>query len=323
MNFFGTGRRLTADDITRAAASIGCDEASIRAVLDVEARSSGFDSKARPTVLFEKHVFWRCLPPELRGRAQAEGLARPGWIPGAYPATSDARYEQIQRSMEIHVEAALKAASWGLGQVLGENHLSVGYATAEAMVNEMLRSEGHQLQVMVAFIRANRLDGPLRARDWKAFARGYNGPSYAKNGYDAKLAAAYRRHTGGSPRPVGDALADGVLSIGDKGPAVEALQRALVSRGHVLTVDGDYGRITRQAVEAYQRRHRLTIDGAVGPRTAASLGLDLAALSSPAPAAVTPTSVLVHAVGDDKPRPAGGGLLALLASLLAFFFRKR
>ncbi|NBT89135.1 MAG: DUF3380 domain-containing protein, partial [Flavobacteriaceae bacterium] len=31
----------------------------------------------------------------------------------------------------------------------------------------------------------------LKAKDWAGFAKGYNGPAYAKNAYDTKLAGAY------------------------------------------------------------------------------------------------------------------------------------
>jgi hypothetical protein len=31
----------------------------------------------------------------------------------------------------------------------------------------------------------------LRRNDWAGFARGYNGPGYADNRYDTKLASAY------------------------------------------------------------------------------------------------------------------------------------
>jgi hypothetical protein len=49
------------------------------------------------------------------------------------------------------------------------------------------------LVAFVSFILANRLDGALRARNWPSFARGYNGPAYAQNAYDKKMAAAYAR----------------------------------------------------------------------------------------------------------------------------------
>jgi hypothetical protein len=38
----------------------------------------------------------------------------------------------------------------------------------------------------------------LQKKDWKAFARLYNGPGYAQNGYDEKLSTAYssfKHHT--------------------------------------------------------------------------------------------------------------------------------
>lgn len=31
----------------------------------------------------------------------------------------------------------------------------------------------------------------LQKKDWKTFARLYNGPAYAQNGYDEKLSKAY------------------------------------------------------------------------------------------------------------------------------------
>jgi len=39
------------------------------------------------------------------------------------------------------------------------------------------------------------------------------------------------------------------------------------SKGKPLAVDGDFGRDTRNAVEAFQHDHNLTIDGKAGPKT--------------------------------------------------------
>ncbi len=46
---------------------------------------------------------------------------------------------------------------------------------------------------MIRFIKANHLDDEIRAHNWAAFARGYNGAAYAKNAYDKKLAAAFAK----------------------------------------------------------------------------------------------------------------------------------
>jgi resuscitation-promoting factor RpfB len=61
---------------------------------------------------------------------------------------------------------------------------------------------------------------------------------------------------------------DVVLKRGDRGPAVEALQRALG-----VGVDGVFGRITARAVKRFQRGKGLVVDGVVGPQTRAALGL--------------------------------------------------
>ncbi|MCW8039807.1 N-acetylmuramidase domain-containing protein, partial [Acinetobacter entericus] len=48
-----------------------------------------------------------------------------------------------------------------------------------------------QLDAMCRYIKVNGLVNALKNKDWKAFARGYNGSGYAKNNYDVKLANAY------------------------------------------------------------------------------------------------------------------------------------
>ena len=57
-----------------------------------------------------------------------------------------------------------------------------------------------------------------------------------------------------------------VLMIGSTGAPVRVVQR----RVHV-TADGVFGPITMRAVEAFQRQHRLAVDGIVGARTWAAL----------------------------------------------------
>lgn len=56
------------------------------------------------------------------------------------------------------------------------------------------------------------------------------------------------------------------LEIGDVGEDVKALQTKLG-----VTADGEFGRATKQAVIAFQQKHKLTADGIVGPKTRALL----------------------------------------------------
>jgi hypothetical protein len=46
---------------------------------------------------------------------------------------------------------------------------------------------------MAGFLLTNRLDATLRAEHRTDFARRYNGPDYARNQYDTRLAAEYRK----------------------------------------------------------------------------------------------------------------------------------
>lgn len=191
MNFKGQAKRLDDIDLPIIGREIGVGEDEIHAVLDVEAAGSGFDRQGRPKMLFEPHVFWRELGKgPKRDKAAAAGLAYPRWKPGAYPRDS---YPRLIAAMKIDEEAALRSASWGLGQVMGFNFKVAGYGSAKEMVLAFMNDEEHHLRAMVRFIVANGLDAALRAHNWKAFARGYNGPGFAKNGYDRKLAAAFAK----------------------------------------------------------------------------------------------------------------------------------
>ncbi|WP_287283649.1 N-acetylmuramidase domain-containing protein [Mesorhizobium sp.] len=114
---------------------------------------------------------------------------------GAKPYPRDS-YPRLKAACAIDETAALRSASWGLGQVLGENFRAAGFLTVQAMVEAMMADEALQLAAAVNFIAANRLDGRLRKHDWAGFAKGYNGASYAKNAYDIRLAEAFRKWSG-------------------------------------------------------------------------------------------------------------------------------
>ncbi len=190
MNFKGAARRLDDLDLPLVGALIGVGEDEVHAILDVEAAGSGFDAHGRPKMLFEPHVFYRELGPgPKRDLAVRNGLARQRWKRD-YPRDS---YPRLTAAMQIDKNAALRSASWGLGQIMGFNHAAAGYPSAEAMVLAFMADEEAHLEAMIRFIRANRLDDELRRHDWRGFARGYNGPGFAQNGYDRKLAAAFAK----------------------------------------------------------------------------------------------------------------------------------
>lgn len=189
MDFTGTGRRLTDIDLPEIGSAIQVGEDEIHAVLDVECRSRGFDVHARPAMLFETHQFYKFCPRAHRAEAVRLGLATRKWTRNYQPDS----YPRLIKAAAYDLEAACKSASWGLGQIMGFNHQLAGYASAVEMVEAFKDGEAEQLRAMVRFIRNAGLDDALRSHDWRAFARGYNGPGYAKHGYHTRLEAAFRK----------------------------------------------------------------------------------------------------------------------------------
>lgn len=67
-----------------------------------------------------------------------------------------------------------------------------------------------------------------------------------------------------------------VLEVGSSGANVTKVQKKLIQFGYLDgESDGRYGEKTRDAVKWFQRRNGLTVDGRVGPATAAALGVTL------------------------------------------------
>lgn len=187
--FNGTAIRLQDIDLPRIGAEIGVGEDEIHAILDTETAGSGFDVLGRPKALYEPHVAFRDSSGDVRERLVSMGLAYPKWGMKPYPRDS---YARIKAAQQIDETVALKATSWGLGQILGENYKAAGYDSPQAMVTAFCESEANQLQGIINFIKANNLAGYLKSHDWVRLAEGYNGSSEAAHGYHNKLSAAFR-----------------------------------------------------------------------------------------------------------------------------------
>ena len=72
-----------------------------------------------------------------------------------------------------------------------------------------------------------------------------------------------------------------VLKRGSRGDEVVTLQKKLKQWGYYDgSVDGVFGAGTEKAVQYFQRKNGLTVDGVVGAKTAAALGMTLSGGSS-------------------------------------------
>lgn len=184
------GKKLTEQDYVNAAAKLGVSVAHVKTVTEVEARGTGYLSDGRVKILYERHVFYKQVPKAKRASAPAD-LCQP--TQGGYVGNAG-EWDRMARACAIDETAALESASWGLFQIMGYHWRALGFASVQDFVEANKRSEGEQLDAFVRFVLADkRLINALRAKDWKTFARYYNGPAYAKNAYDIKLAQAFTK----------------------------------------------------------------------------------------------------------------------------------
>jgi hypothetical protein len=159
--------------------------------------------------------------------------------------------------MALDKDAALKSASWGLGQVMGMNCATVGYASAQDFVSAMKANEDNQLMASARFIKNDRaLCAALQDHDWAGFARRYNGPAYADNHYDTRLAQAFQQLSAGQMLDLKVRRAQALLTYLGYRPG---------------PVDGLWGAATRAAVNRFQTDKSLPMTAALDDDLSAAI----------------------------------------------------
>jgi hypothetical protein len=218
--------------------------------MTVETAGCGFLADRRPDILYERHIFHRLTG----GRFDDGDISDPA--AGGYGAKGGHQYDRLTRAAALDRTAALQSASWGLGQVLGQNCAMCGFKSIEEMVTAMCASEDDQLAAMAAFLKCSHLDNALRNRDWTAFARGYNGPNFAQNDYDGKLGRSFQKlSTEGLPDLRVRTAQLYLRYCGfDPGP-----------------VDGVIGNRTRMAISGFRKQQRLPLFGTLDDEIMARL----------------------------------------------------
>lgn len=269
MQYRGSALKLAPGDVKRCSDAIRVDEAALRAVIEIETGNrAGFLSDGRPMILFEPHLFYKEVSGAKRTRALREGVAKATWGgPGSYPKTHAAVWAQYMKAAAIDETAAIRSTSWGLGQVLGSNYKVAGYNSPQEMVSAFCESELNQLGGMCNFMIHNNLVEHMRRfpslEHCAAFARIYNGPSYAKNNYHTKLRDAYNRWSKKLSLPIHKE--DGILRIGDTGSQIKAMQQKLKDLGYSILVDGKFGTGTRATILAWKANEGLSLTPEMSP----------------------------------------------------------
>ncbi len=252
IEFRGDGLPMDEEGFSQVTEQMGIGAPELWAVLTVETRGCGFLPDRRPVILFERHIFSR----ETGGRFDTSNPDISNPSPGGYGQGEAAQYGRLGQAIALDRKAALRSTSWGIGQVMGFNAESAGYTNVEAMVKAMTFSENEQLKALTGEIKCNKLDAALRSHSWANFARGYNGPAYAENKYDARLASAYQKYLQG---PLPDLT-------------VRGAQIYLFYLGYNPgPIDGVPGRFTYSALNEFQQANNLPIKNEINPDVVASL----------------------------------------------------
>lgn len=242
-----SGTPLTQPGLQQAIESQAIGTAELWSVLSVETSGCGFLADRRPKILFERHIFSRLT----NGRFDADDPDISAPSAGGYGPSGAHQFDRLNAAMQLDQAAALQSASWGLGQIMGENYGPAGFATPELMVTAMVQSEDAQLLAMASFLAKMDMIGSLQAHDWSGFARRYNGPDYAANNYDGLLANFYHRYSTG---PTPDLT-------------VRSVQVYLLYQGYsVGAIDGVMGPNTRNCIAAFQGKAGLEATGEIDPR---------------------------------------------------------
>ncbi|HEX3472978.1 MAG TPA: N-acetylmuramidase domain-containing protein [Silvibacterium sp.] len=252
MNFIGRTLALDSAGLAAVANTLNVHAAEVWTVLHVETRGCGFLPDRRPQILFERHIFSKLTG----GAFDASNPDISNPQPGGYGASGANQYTRLNEALALNSDAALQSASWGIGQIMGENFSAAGFPDVETMVAAMIDSEDAQLNAFRSFLESAKLSAPLQAHDWASFARGYNGPNYAINHYDTQLNGSFQQFSVG---PLPDL-------------AVRAAQLYLTIRGFSPNgIDGILGLHTSGAIIAFQAGADLQQTGNLDEATMSAL----------------------------------------------------
>ena len=173
---------------------------ALLAVVQVESAGKALENDGRtPCLLFERHIFYRELKKAGKTvqllNAISLGLANETWQPKTQykdQGTSSARLALFAKACVVNEECAIRSCSWGVGQTMGFLAEELKFTSAKAMLAYLVQGGvPAQVDCMVREIENHKLTAKLNAHNWAGFAKVYNGPGYATNHYDTKMAAAW------------------------------------------------------------------------------------------------------------------------------------
>ena len=181
---------LTQKDFELVAKELNVEVAAIKAVVEIEAGKAmkGFWAPGVPVINFDKSMY-NIYKNKVESTAGAKGEKVPPGLTGH----ALKEWTLFINMRKTNAQGANMGTFWGMFQIGGFNYKKCGCATVDEFVERMSYSELEQLQLFAVFITETGMVESLRKKDWSAFARRYNGKSYASRGYHTRMAKAYAR----------------------------------------------------------------------------------------------------------------------------------
>lgn len=240
-------------------------------------------------------------------------------LEGRGPAVQDALWSTSVQYRDLTMGVFHK----GLGLAYGED-----FKLAELSDEQIVRAvqDYKHANVQTNFKKSPELWDSLRDRalnekaELVSLARydqvNHDPQRYRGKTYEQAFGEPAHRHS--AARSGRAAMADGVLTQGERGTEVHALQQNLVQAGYTgkdgqaLKPDGDFGANTQHAVSEFQKAHGLREDGKAGRATLAALAGAMREPAStplrgePAPAQRQASPEAAHTGAPVAAAPGGG-----------------
>lgn len=182
---------LTEYDFQLVAKELDVEVAAIKAVVEIEAGKAmkGFWAPGIPVINFDPTMYAK-----YKGKADDKSGAKGEKVPEGLTGYAKKEWTQLINARKNNARGANMGTFWGMFQIGGFNYKICGCQSVDEFVKRMAYSELEQLQLFAVFITNSGMLESLRSKNWSAFARKYNGPSYAKRGYHTKMAKAYAKY---------------------------------------------------------------------------------------------------------------------------------
>ncbi|MEG0701882.1 MAG: N-acetylmuramidase family protein [Muribaculaceae bacterium] len=192
--------RLTDDDYAKVAAELDIDVATIKAVSDIEAGKThnGFATPGVPIINFDVTVFRGFLRKAGINAAKykkSNSTAFSRVNTAKYGSYAKAQYARLESAREINADIANKSTFWGMFQIGGFNWKKCGTSSIDEYVTLVSQSEAMQLELFARFLENSGMVKYLKTKNWRAFAKAYNGTSAIARGYHKRLASAYAKYS--------------------------------------------------------------------------------------------------------------------------------